>query len=36
MLNDPGDVTLLYEELFLVDFGWSFISLCLSGAVAGS
>ena len=36
MLNDPGDVTLLYEELFLVDFGWSSISLCLSGAAAGS
>ena len=35
-LDDPADVTLLYEEPFLVDFGWSSSSLCLSGAAAGS
>jgi hypothetical protein len=34
-LDDPADVTLLYEP-FLVDFGWSSSSLCLSGAAAGS
>jgi len=28
-LDDPADVTLLYEERFV---GWSSISLCLSGA----
>jgi len=30
-LDDPAEVTLLYEP-FLVDSGWSSISLCLSGA----
>jgi len=35
-LDDPADVTLLYEEPFLVDFGWSSSSLCLSVAAAGS
>ena len=35
MLEEPADVTLLFE-LFLVDFGWSSISLCLSGAAGAA
>jgi hypothetical protein len=35
-LDDPADVALVYEEPFLVGFGWSSISLCLSGAAAGA
>jgi hypothetical protein len=34
-LDDPAEVTLLYDDPFRVDFGWSSISLCLSGPAAG-